>query len=264
MALAEGAARGTVTRRIRPDELTTLRQYLDNNVPGGHFSNPQKSPEALLEHSGKHSERLYVSTGAYFEIGICTGFRAAELTSIRWYQVWDFARGAPQTELRIERVNLKGGKAHRASARVTALSDQAQLSIHRLWLCWRAVYPWFADPAPNHFVFVASHRPGYATKDAEAVPDPGDTLLACLPLRITTEAMRQRLKRLYMGALADDRNLSHHSMRKHFCTAVYALCDKDIIKTARITGHRNPVSLQHYIATSNEEVDRVWDRLRQM
>ena len=216
-----------------------------------------------MEHQGKHSERLYISTGAYFEIGICTGFRAAELTSIRWYQLWDFDRGVPLTELRIERVNLKGGKAHRASARVTALSEQAQRSIHRLWLCWRAIYPWVADPAPNHFVFIGSHRPGYGTVDADAVVDDGEAR-PVLPLRITTEAMRQRLKRLYTDALGESRSLSHHSMRKHFCTTVYALCDKDIIKTARITGHRNPVSLQHYIATSNEEVDRVWDRMRQM
>jgi integrase len=173
--------------------------------------------EALV---GRHACR----DRALFVLGLYTGFRIAELLSIRVGDVWDGV--AVLDRLHVARRNMK----RHVEGRTVPLHSRAREAL-KGWLdAWG---PLLLDPAAPLF---GRH---VAANSA-----------------ITQVAAWRLLKRAYARAGLKGPGLATHSMRKSFAARIYQNVGHDLVKTQAAMGHRNINSTVSYISFLDSDIDR--------
>jgi len=165
-------------------------------------------------------DRLYVV------LGLNTGLRLRELTSLTTGQLWDGA--LPRAFLRIERAQLKFGRSptrrRSISSRTLPLNPAARAAI------------------AEHF-----GARGVAGRPAR----PPELVFAgrTTPTRPLSRMQVTRiLRRIYVKAGIDvSSRLGSHSLRKRFCAKIWAASGHDIEVTRASLGHRHLTTTQAYL-----------------
>ncbi|OPZ23203.1 MAG: site-specific tyrosine recombinase XerC [Lentisphaerae bacterium ADurb.BinA184] len=153
-------------------------------------------------------DRLYVV------LGLNTGLRLRELTSLTTGQLWDGA--LPRAFLRIERAQLKLGRSptrrRSVSSRTLPLNPAARAAI------------------AEHF-------------GARGVAGRATTTRPLSRMQVT-----RILRRIYVKAGIDvSSRLGSHSLRKRFCAKIWAASGHDIEVTRASLGHRHLTTTQAYL-----------------
>lgn len=153
-------------------------------------------------------DRLYVV------LGLNTGLRLRELTSLTTGQLWDGA--LPRAFLRIERAQLKLGRSptrrRSVSSRTLPLNPAARAAI------------------AEHF-------------GARGVAGRATTTRPLSRMQVT-----RILRRIFEEAGVDvSSRLGSHSLRKRFCAKIWAASGHDIEVTRASLGHRHLTTTQAYL-----------------
>ncbi len=153
-------------------------------------------------------DRLYVV------LGLNTGLRLRELTSLTTGQLWDGA--LPRAFLRIERAQLKLGRSptrrRSVSSRTLPLNPAARAAI------------------AEHF-----GARGVAGRTTPTRP-------------LSRMQVTRILRRIYVKAGIDvSSRLGSHSLRKRFCAKIWAASGHDIEVTRASLGHRHLTTTQAYL-----------------
>ena len=92
------------------------------------YVDPRHNKERVLN---RH-QLLIIRNHCYWMLGMTTGFRSAELLSIRLRQVWDFEMDRPRAILEVDKQYMKGKKR----ARRAILVAKAKEAIQNLIVAW--------------------------------------------------------------------------------------------------------------------------------
>lgn len=166
--------------------------------------------------------RYAVRNHALFTLGLYTGFRIAELLSLRVADVWNGT--ALLDRVHVSRRNMK----KQLEGRTVPLHDRAKVAL----AAWLEIHLPNVQPTAPLF-------PGY---------------------RGATEPMSRVgawrvLKTAYNRAGLTGPGLATHSMRKSFAARVYEVLGHDLVKTQKAMGHRNINSTVSYIGFLDSDVD---------
>ena len=159
-----------------------------------------------------------------FILGICTGFRIAELLSIKFDSIWDFNNSCVKSELKVEAKNMKGKK----SSRVVPLGNLIALEIKNYVL--RSIL----RINRNAYVFPGS--------------DPSKPM--------STKTGSRAILKLFIDAsisVKNDKRLGSHSLRKTFAKNIRDVVGNDIVELQRCLGHKNINSTTAYIEDCKPE-----------
>lgn len=168
------------------------------------------------------------------EIGLRTGFRASELSSLTVGQVWDGT--TVSDELTISRRHLKGGHGlrRRAVRSRTLPLGPAPRAILQEYLTSRLRRQGGILP-PLEPLFKSAK-----TSDGGLNP----WMINCLVKRACA-----------LAGLAGDRYGSH-SLRKSYAARIYHVTGHDINLTRAAMGHANISTTQHYLSVGEDAVRR--------
>lgn len=168
------------------------------------------------------------------ELGLRTGFRASELSSLTVGQVWDGHRVAD--ELTVSRRNLKGGRGQRRRAvrsRTVPLGDSPKAILHE-YLTSRIRTQGGESIQPSEPLF----------KSAKTSPR------GLAPWMINHLVKRA----CALAGLPQNGRYGSHSLRKSFCLRIYKASGNDINLTRAAMGHSDVGITQRYLSVSDDEV----------
>lgn len=164
---------------------------------------------------------------ALFILGLNTGFRIAELLSLKISDIRPFKEITDY--LTVERRNMK----KKGSGRTVILNDTCKIYLKRYLDNFEVL---FAIPPEGHI---------YLFKSQKTKPFPNQPI-----------STRQGNEVLYN--VFDDNEmtgkLASHSMRKTYAKEIHKALGSDISKTRIALGHKDISSTQHYLSFNNEEV----------
>lgn len=167
-------------------------------------------------------------------LGLHTGFRAVELLSLRWGQIW--RDGRPLGEVHVARRHLKGGRSrHRKSirSRAVVINEAVARAIREHAFATAGS----GNPPREGFVFASRKRfPGVIDR------------------RRAHEILVRAAKR---AGLAD--GISTHSLRRTFGRSIMELADRaapgrGILAAQQALAHQKITTSQLYLRLAEEEV----------
>lgn len=167
-------------------------------------------------------------------LGLNTGFRAAELLSLRWHQIW--RDGQPLGEVQIARRHLKGGRSrHRKSirSRAMALNDAAARAIRDHAFATAGS----GNPPSEGFVFASRKRfPGVIDR------------------RRAHEILVRAARRAGL-----QEGISTHSLRRSFGRSIMELAERaapgrGVLAAQQALAHQKITTSQLYLRLADEEV----------
>jgi site-specific recombinase XerD len=162
---------------------------------------------------------------AFFKLGLRTGFRVAELLSIRLGDVW--AQGQVLDRLHVRRCNMK----RNLEGRTVPLHMEAKIALAEWIQYYLGV---LSAPEPDQPLFPGTF---HSRKPMSRV------------------AAWRVLKQAYHSAGLTGPGLATHSLRKTFAGRIYELLDRDLLRTQKALGHRSIASTTAYLAFAEHEVD---------
>lgn len=157
----------------------------------------------------------------FFTLGLLTGFRVAELCSIRVKDVWQF--GMVRTSVTVAKGKMKG----KGKGRTVALGIDAQRAIFEL------------------VVGSGLKEMDYLFKSRQGKNKP-----------ITPQMARLILKTAY-NAAGIEGNVATHSMRKTFAHNIFEASGRDLVKTQKGLGHKSIDSTVKYLSVEQGQVDEL-------
>jgi integrase len=163
---------------------------------------------------------------ALFILGIKTGFRIAELLSLRVGDVWQYERIVDQ--ITVERRHMKGGKAGKTSSRTVPLHPDAKAAL----AAWLLTLRQQRGVTARTYVF-RSRKGGH---------------------RPITPVQAWRILREACEANELTGKLGTHCMRKTFAQKVYHQLGYDLIRTKRALGHQNIGNTERYLSFAEAEI----------
>jgi integrase len=165
---------------------------------------------------------------ALFTLGVKTGFRIAELLSLRVGDIWQY--GTIVDYLTVERRHMKGGKAGRTSSRTIPLHPEAKAAL-AAWL-----FALRQQPGITAHAYVFRSRKG-----------PNRPISPVHAWRILREAcVTNRLQG----------KLGTHCMRKTFAKKIYEHLGRDLARTQEALGHQHINDTRKYLSFDRAEIDR--------
>lgn len=207
------------SRPLKKEEIDSIRDHF-NRLHGDNSRFIEVNRPALLT----------LRDELFIEMGLRLGYRINELSSILWKQIYDFKNDKVREDLTIAKKDMKGKK----KARRCIISDNLKDFIKRFHDYWITIYN--RELTPEDYVFQ-----GIRSKTNR---------------RMDNSTLHKRLIKVFQDCNLDPEGLSAHSLRKSFCENVYYnICDKDLVATAKITGHNNINNLQFYINPNRDEFD---------
>jgi integrase len=167
------------------------------------------------------------------ELGLRTGFRASELSSLTVGQVWDGASVAG--ELTVYRRNLKGGRGVRRRAvrsRTVPLGNSPRAILGEYLHSRLSQQEGPIPPSEPRFKSAKSSVIG-----------------------LTPWSINYLVKRACgLAGLPSNGRYGSHSLRKSYCSRIYQATHHDICLTMRAMGHSRVTTTQHYLSVSDDEV----------
>jgi integrase len=160
---------------------------------------------------------------ALFVLGIKTGFRIAELLSLRVGDVWQ--HGQVLEQVAVLRRYMKG----KTEGRSVILHAEAKA----------ALAPWLmemnrqGEVSPETYLFASRKGINRPLRPGQA---------------------RHLLRQAY-AAYRLTGKLSTHTLRKRFGQTVYEKSGRDLLKTQRAMGHESPASTMAYIHIDERDID---------
>lgn len=171
---------------------------------------------------------LDLRDGVYCELGLRTGFRISEILSLQWYQIWDFSTNQGKDRLVIGRENMKGKKRKRS----LPLGLELKRCFGILKEQWSYIYE--RDLTPKDYVFQGIHP---------------------FNKKMHPSTIHRRLRKLFSTLQFQMDELSSHSLRKTFVKEVYEACGKDLVTTAKYTGHQSVNTLMSYLRPNCDGIE---------
>lgn len=156
-------------------------------------------------------------------IGIYTGFRIAELLSIKISSLYNPDYSKKQT-IKIERKNMKGKK----KSRIVIINDEI----------WEPIEDYLSDNPHKYDDFLFKGRNGHLSYSSVAK---------------LFDSIRDAL---------NIEHLSSHSCRKTFAQCIYEMCDRDIFITQQALGHTNINSTIKYLNKDGDKINELIKNLK--
>jgi integrase len=188
---------------------------------------PLTDPEVVLvsrSFGGTYAAR----DRALFLLGVKSGFRIAELLSLRLHDLLQHERLVEY--LTVERRHMKGGKAGKTSGRTVPLHPEAKAALASWLLTLRQ------QPGVTGETYIFRSRKG------------GN--------RPISPVQAWRILRDACDANELSGKLGTHCMRKTFAQKVYKRLGHDLVKTQSALGHVNISNTARYISFAQEEIDQ--------
>lgn len=190
--------------------------------------------------SGDEEQRLLIAIQAWplrdqalIQVGLRTGFRACELSSLTVGQVWDGSQVAG--EITVSRCNLKGGRGVRRRAvrsRTVPLGAGPRGILHAYLSARQARQNGCLAPREPLFKSAKTSVRG-----------------------LTPWTINYLVKRACaLAGLPQSARYGSHTMRKSFCRRLYQATGKDINLTRAAMGHSDVGITQRYLSVSDDEV----------
>ena len=162
--------------------------------------------------------------------GIATGFRIAEILSIRISDICTPSL-VPRSSIHLKvksKKKTKSGKPKPPKYRGCAIGD----SLRNVIAQWIKIHP---SPEPDSFLFCRQH---------------GDPTAA-----ISERHANRILKQLCDAAGIDPYKISTHSMRKTFAKNANEAFEGDLLMVQKALAHKSPASTVAYLETMNEKIE---------
>jgi len=172
--------------------------------------------------------RFSLRNKALFSLGLMSGFRIAELLSLKIKDVWQHGGLVP--EVYVQRDNMKG----KIEGRKVPLHPDAKPDLRR----WIQYLKQCDDLDPNYYLFHPQSKPMFALSYKQAWEILTTAFRrACLPGKIGT-----------------------HGMRKTFAFKMYPLVNYNLKAMQELLGHKSITSTAAYLGLNQKMTSEAWRR----